>query len=465
MGQNQSYQDESSSQSTAESIDTMTTVGEEHFRLLDLPSEIIDQILTSLPPVDLSKTCQTCKTLNYQGSANRLWKTFLRDSLPHDENHSHNPFESWKEMYGIHYPYWFLPKYKIWFADRTTSSNPFIGQLILVRYDYRIGSIEGYRLVAEHPEVNTFFQWTHDTSVLIHNFDPRVSIFLDDPIVKIDHGAFGSGLNRLQQEVPMSRGPHHNSRPSINSSIFPTIPIPPHRQARSMSLWPPFIIPAKDRVRTESPSLFKDPSHKPKTYDEMSEMTFRLRRWLILGGFSEHFGFRTSEDVVTYSTILPEYYTPTIERPYQGLFIGDYAGHGCEFLLIIQSTPDEAQRFPAVTENPARSIIEDLVPRLPANLPHISTPDPVGCQGRLDAIKLTGDPNIPRGEATWIAEDISRTGLIRIAQEKEFRGARVVKSSGHIAGGGFRNDRYTPGQLIMISEDKLAQYWVVSNLP
>lgn len=58
---------------------------------------------------------------------------------------------------------------------------------------------------------------------------------------------------------------------------------------------------------------------------------------------------------------------------------------------------------------------------------------------RLEAIKLTGDPNVPRGQYTWIAEDIGPDGLIRVADEDPFRGARVVKSFGHTAARGFRN--------------------------
>jgi len=59
--------------------------------------------------------------------------------------------------------------------------------------------------------------------------------------------------------------------------------------------------------------------------------------------------------------------------------------------------------------------------------------------GRLVATKLTGDPNIPRGQITFIAPDISDKGLIRTAQEEIFRGARIVKSAGHVADRGFRN--------------------------
>ena len=62
-------------------------------------------------------------------------------------------------------------------------------------------------------------------------------------------------------------------------------------------------------------------------------------------------------------------------------------------------------------------------------------------RGRIEAVKLTGDINIPRGEYTFIAPDIGPDGLIRVASEEMFKGARIVKSVGHIAARGFRDGK------------------------
>lgn len=51
---------------------------------------------------------------------------------------------------------------------------------------------------------------------------------------------------------------------------------------------------------------------------------------------------------------------------------------------------------------------------------------------------MTGDPNIPRGEVTWVADDISDKGLVRYG-EKDWPGARIVKSRGQIANQGYKN--------------------------
>lgn len=60
-------------------------------------------------------------------------------------------------------------------------------------------------------------------------------------------------------------------------------------------------------------------------------------------------------------------------------------------------------------------------------------------RGRLEAIKLTGDPNIPRGEYTFLADNIGDGGLVRIAEEDQFKGARIVQCLGQLANRNYSN--------------------------
>jgi hypothetical protein len=124
--------------------------------------------------------------------------------------------------------------------------------------------------------------------------------------------------------------------------------------------------------------------------------------------------------MLTYSTLDPNLYTPTKEKPYQGIWVGDYSAHGCEFLLIIQSDIPEDEEFEDDSE---------FVPR-----------------GSLHALKLTGDPNVPRGEITFLANDIGPNGLIKVETEEPFKGARIVEAQGHVAGLGFHDGKLYPSQ-------------------
>ncbi|CAK7201422.1 hypothetical protein SEUCBS139899_004126 [Sporothrix eucalyptigena] len=81
-------------------------------------------------------------------------------------------------------------------------------------------------------------------------------------------------------------------------------------------------------------------------------------------------------------------------------------------------------------------------------------------RGRLEAIKLTGDPNVPRGEKSFVVPDLGVVDLDFTMGTGPLEGVCVVRSEGHIAGTGFRNDRYVESRLLLISPNRLAQYWI-----
>jgi hypothetical protein len=189
---------------------------------------------------------------------------------------------------------------------------------------------------------------------------------------------------------------------------------------------------------------------------------------------------RIGEDISTWATLPEECYTPSPQKPWQGIWCGDYAGHGCEFLVVMQ--PDHPKPLPERAEWAMRSRerdgsvssdgswstapteaisseeeddfetaddLEDSVATLQGAFHGADSEghaeevdkeeDDAIYQGRIEAVKLTGDPNIPRGEYTFIAPDIGPHGLLRVASEDMFKGARIVKSVGHIAARGFRD--------------------------
>jgi len=498
-----------------------------------LPAEIVTHILTFLPSNALAALSQTSQLLRSHALNDLLWMQYVKDELPNSGNvTTPAPAQYWKELYIAHHPYWFLVRNKIWFSD-----NPNTGTLILTRYNQSRGCIEGYRLVAEHG-AHTFDFWTHNPDVIIHTFNPKVRLWTDDPVIKLDLRSHTDG-SRLQKEVSMQTGSQHG----ICSMISLCRPIPKELQDPSMALWPPSIIPSTERVRNESPNKFRTDVHRPQSIALMSEYSFRIRKWLEFSNLTQPLSsVRMGEDVMTFSTILEESYKPTKERPWQGIWVGDYSGHGCEFLLVLQREVTSNTRLtllPSTGNLPEGMSIAEMeaetteqgmpsfqpssseeiefesdgneaepsavpqidngaqvnfgddglamvgAPPVSSNYIQIGPPESImppdsedrtmrpdqfaaghSLQeipplGRLEAIKLTGDINVPRGQYTWIAEDIGPKGLIRVADEQMFAGARMIKSWGRIAGRGFRHDRFIPSQLIMISHDTLAQYWEV----
>lgn len=140
-------------------------------------------------------------------------------------------------------------------------------------------------------------------------------------------------------------------------------------------------------------------------------------------------GVNMGEEVSTYSTLDPKLYTPTEDKPWRGIWVGDYSGHGCEFLLMNQ--PDDEEPF---DESKFYQYDDETWDMFQTRKREARI-----YRGSIEAIKLTGDPNIPRGEYTFVADDIGEKGFVRVADEERFKGARVVKSRGHIASRMFIN--------------------------
>lgn len=92
------------------------------------------------------------------------------------------------------------------------------------------------------------------------------------------------------------------------------------------------------------------------------------------------------------------------------MYLGDYLPHAPEFLLFHQ--------------------------------PESSPP-------RLEVIKLTGDPNVPRGEYSFIIDDLTPSTAIRICDEDEWPGGRIHMARGQIADQEFKNNTFIDLQVII----------------
>ncbi|KAF4630679.1 hypothetical protein G7Y89_g7457 [Cudoniella acicularis] len=429
-------------------LDAFVTTNSARCLLTTLPTELIDYILRYLGPFELASISSTCRLLVTRAKSDLCWQRHVQENIPGVQVTSPSPCNSYRELYISHDPHWFLTKYKIWFCDYFLT-----GKIIISRYDPRRGCIEGYRLVAERPPP-TFDPWEADDEVLIHSFTPHCRLHLEQPVLHLDalrlesliaSSGKSTGIQRFNAETPMRIDERNHNGVFSNFLLARSVEVRPN-----MHLWPPPTIPAQQRVRNASQEAFVGSGHKPQKRSEVCNEAFRIRRWMEMSAGSNGPVVHLGEEVYTYATLDPKVYTPTEEKPYRGIWVGDYSGHGCEFLLMNQPDDDEPFDEASVVQREDETVEEWQARKREERI----------YRGSLEAIKLTGDPNVPRGEYTFIADDISLTGFVRTATEQRFKGARIVRSRGHIATRMFRNDKYIESQLIMISHNRLAQYWV-----
>jgi len=391
---------------------------------LTLPPEIIGTIVSYVSAIDLTRLQRTCHVLSSHAHTDKYWQRLIQDNVPGVKVTTTGLCSSFQALYKAHDPHWFLPKYKLWFCD-----NPFTGKMIIARFDLNRACIEGYRLVAERT-LPTFETWKENEVVLIHSFEHRCRLHMDQPVLKLDATPyFSSETNRLSQEIRM-RMDERNSN-GVFASFLLTRPV---EERGNMQLWPPKNIPSHHRVRNASQQLFKGEGHKPSRRSEVCDTSFRIRRWMemVTPSSPTSPGIHLGEEVYTYSTLDPKWYTPTAEKPWRGIWVGDYSGHGCEFLLMNQ--PDNIIPFDEESVvQCADETVEEWEERKKVERVY---------RGSIEAIKLTGDPNIPRGEYTFVADDISEKAYIRTATEAPFKGARIVKSRGHIANRMYENGMF-----------------------
>lgn len=106
----------------------------------------------------------------------------------------------------------------------------------------------------------------------------------------------------------MQRGGGVNTQSSI--ALCQAIPV--SLQVSSIALWPPETIPATQRVQSGKQYTSRSPVWRSPSMAEASDSTFQIPRGIeIRSPGSAPVG----EDVMTFSTILEESYTPTGRSP------------------------------------------------------------------------------------------------------------------------------------------------------
>lgn len=443
--------------------------------LLALSSELLDIILSHLDAVDLASLSATNRKLRSHATSEYHWQRCVQENVPGQKVTKTGLCASFRDLYIALELLWFLPKHKIWFCDRDLT-----GKMIIVRFDQRRGCIEGHQLLAVSNRATQ--HWPAEGQIIIHEFDPKVKLHLDKPVLRFHAREMRRDRYRgsFVDEMPMTLG---YGAGMVFSNLLLARPLKPWIAEDKMAagypygrVWPPPAVPARHRVSGARPgraSVDLSSHDRPWSKRQVSDQTFRIRQWFELAGSPIPAGMlgqwtvagymqgsmgatatHLADEVSTYSTIDAELYTPTETKPWRGIWVGDYSGHGCEFLLINQPDDEPVSDRELGLWRGERETDEAWQKR---------QRDARIFRGRLEAIKLTGDPNVPRGEFTFVAEDLGPDGLVGTASDAPFleaRGARVVRCKGHVAGMGFVDDKYMESKLLLISHDRLAQYWV-----
>lgn len=436
--------------------------------MLHLPPELIIRILSYVSPGDLTSLARTCGLLRIHATSDVCWKQHVQDNVPGVLITSPSPCKTYHDLYLAHDPHWYLPKYKIWFNDYFLT-----GKIIIARYDPRRGCIEAYRLVAGRGP-QSMHSWALNETVTIFEFVPIVHLHLDQPVIHLE----APSLADMDAVISRHRNERYEDQTfmqiSDSSAVRANFMLARVEDAGpDINVWPPTTIPARQRVRNEGIVEVSGRGTGPQRRSEICEGAFRLRLFMHLPlnlGRELRAVVRPmrEEQFQTFATLDPVLYTPTPDKPFRGIWVGDYRGHGCEFILMHQPETE-----PYEDDNVHR--LEDETQEDYQNRRREARM----YRGRIEAVKLTGDPNVPRGEYTFIADDIGPAGFVRVADEGEFEGARVVRSRGQVAEDGFINSKlrkssfvlpvtnnlrkigqFIDTQLFLISPDKMAQYWI-----
>ncbi|RDA91869.1 hypothetical protein CP533_0364 [Ophiocordyceps camponoti-saundersi (nom. inval.)] len=444
--------------------------------LTALSPELIDIILSYLDAIDLASLSATSRKLREHAVSDYHWQRCVQDNVPGQTVTETGPCGSYRDLYIAHDMLWFLPEHKIWFCDRDLT-----GKLIIVRFDQRRGCIEGYQLVAVTNHT-VMPNWPAEYHFLVHGSEPQVKLHLDKPVLRFlakdRRQDKSSGDKPFVDEIPTALD---YGTGAMFSNLMLARPLTGEAADERLAegypygnVWPPPAIPARHRVSGARPGqAFVDLSadDRPKSRRQVSTQAFRLRQWFEMGGspglvgqvraiagwmqgYAGSTAVHIGEEVTTFSTLNEALYTPTATKPWRGIWVGDYSGHGCEFLLMHQPDDEPATDEELGLKRSERETEEAWQRR---------RQDARIYRGRLEAIKLTGDPNVPRGEYTFVADDLGPGGFSGVATDAPFigaQGARVVRSRGHVAATGFVDDKYMDSQLLLISPDRLAQYWV-----
>lgn len=402
--------------------------------ITDLPFEILTQILELVEGTDLAQLCKTNSTFwSAIVEQEPLWKQKCTLELG---THTFEPYKSWYDQYCVLWRHkWLRPS--IWHGDKNV-----FGTLAASLYNKDEGAFEVYEVVLSPSRTSTnernhVFQLVIEQRGDSSTTTPTTNENTTNGNTTNSHGtANGRDTNDQPQfyigfsQVPIIRlGRHtdYDSEKSLtmfdsNRQLFTLLmraaAISPDRQHRSMSLWPPKMLPAKSRARNVSGTGFR--GHYNKNTMTACQDLFRVRRWVTY--MHSPFNLVMGESVETFSRLLPEwYYHNDNSKGLQGIWIASLT-HGLQAILVREL-------------NDGR---------------------------RVEAIKLTGDIDVPRGEYFFISDDVDAKHSVesecQVPNFVHMQNMRIIRTVYQTADMNYMNNTYSNGSLVHCNPNTLVLY-------
>ncbi|KAI5291044.1 hypothetical protein KEM54_006561 [Ascosphaera aggregata] len=410
--------------------------------------------------------------------------------------------KTYKQLYISRFPFWFILERRFFFADYEGT-----GKLIISRFNRATAGIEAFNVVV--PRLNVagnaganggieVWEGRENEGWILRSYMPDLQLWYDDPVLVIDSESTKAARRQARKKMNIRPGrerEHENddendddddddddetdegesdselqesnpetteiipwrangvtmelkSQPATSSASASASAATPLLSSKWASVpWPPTTIP----LSSLSQRIVTNPSYAAAPgLSFLSTYGFHLTRSIGFapqpGGYA--FGVNMEVDA-TYASLDEEVYTPTPSKPLQGIWVGDYSGHGSEFLLLVHrddyddKSEGNGQQGAATPQTDEKGDQYSPIPPLRQTATH------------------SRDANIPRGQVSFIIPDLSpANGLIRMATESPFTGSPVFRGKGHIARNGFLESKWIDVEVIMVSVNVLAVVWV-----
>ncbi|CAB4373197.1 unnamed protein product [Rhizophagus irregularis] len=323
--------------------------------VVSIPREILIDILSLLDPKSLSNLSKTCKFFYEFCKFDFFWlnmcKEFGIDKLGN--------FPNFYTMYtGILYKYGWLIGY--WAGNK-----PINGSLLHLKFDPYKLSIIAWKLEAINKSLSGV-PWSKNFSVRLVHAEPKFTyqmLFC----VQYDNSKHKSKI--IRSNLLYDEEDNNDEEFIIRKAIF--------EKHHESELW-----------KREEEEIYQE-----SIIGQQNCFSFEDEKF---------FKFWTPKD------------NQKENKRFDGIWVGDYGGHGIEFLLLKYEIS--------------------------------------GC---LFATKITGDINVPRGEISW---KCNLDDQLRICDEREWNGKISYRAKSKIAYGGFRNPSEIDSEVIIVSNDELAVY-------